>query len=435
MEAREATIDHLRKSPPTGTAAGIGMGLTMGRGGSGAPADMGALPREGRLTSVFHTITFFCAGRGPAPAGPGGPCTGPPGRIGGRAPGGPGGLYILTMPGTICFGGPGTTGLAPLAPLTGASLGRLTPPALNCRGCGCIIGGVLKPGVRGADVFGGSRGGCGDPGLIGPSGPIRRRGRPSGRPGGCLDWGPLGCLEGADEEPGAPPRACAAPFAACGPPFWADGRPRFRATAAPPSAPPPQKSTDESGRTSWKSKTSSSSAPTLFSAKCCSSRNAKADIPIVESSSWSTSPCLSPLRSSHQSAARVSSVHASESSELLEDEDLITSVLLSPSGSSSTSWNTVGSKPPSISITKGRFFSRRGSRFRPAWLRFSDRNCLFRAENEASEGSCTHVSPGNEMLPRSGRCEDHVPLRKPSLYVHQIRHLFRFASSLFRLNR
>ena len=58
MEAREATIDHLRKSPPTGTAAGIGMGLTMGRGGSGAPADMGALPREGRLTSVFHTITL-----------------------------------------------------------------------------------------------------------------------------------------------------------------------------------------------------------------------------------------------------------------------------------------------------------------------------------------------------------------------------------------
>ena len=360
MDAREADpINHLRKLPPAGATVGVGgIGLTMGRGGGGAPNDMGAGPREGRLTRVFHTMTFFCAGRGgPAPAGPGGPAR----RMGGRAPGGPG-LNILTMPGAISFGGPGATGLAPFAPLTGASLGRLTPPALICCCGDCITGGVLKPpggpGVRGADMFGGSLGGCGDPGLTGPSGPIRKRGRPSGRPGGCLDWGPwLGCLEGADEEPGAPPRACAARFAACAPPFWAGGRPRFRAPAVSPSAPLHQKSTDESGRTSWKRRTSSSASPTLFSAKCCSSRNSRADMPIVESLSRSTSPCLRSLRSSHQSAAIVISVHASELSELFEDEDLKTSALLSPSGDSSTSWSSTGSSPPSIAITQGPIFS------------------------------------------------------------------------------
>ena len=406
LPVRPIQSNHLRKlvGPPTGATAGAGgIGLTMGRGGGGAAADMGTLPREGRLTRVFHTMTFFCAGRGggwPA-AGPGGPAR----RMGGRAPGGPG-LNILTMPGAIGFGAPGAKGLAPFALLTGASLGRLTPAALIC--C-CITGGVLKPpggpGVRGADMFGGSLGGCGDPGLTGPSGPIRKRGRPSGRPGGCLDWGPLGCLEGPDEEPAAPPRACAAPFAACAPPFCADGRPRFRVPAVSPSAPLHQKSTDESGRTSWKRRTSSSASPTLFSAKCCSSRNSRADMPIVESLSWSTSACLRSLRSSKQSAAIVSSVHASELSELFEDEDLKTSALLSPSGDSSTSWSSTGSSPPSIASTQGPIFSNGAaspvtfdSRFRTKEGNFYPKNIYIEAATASAGAIRDRGVSGNLQL-------------------------------------
>ena len=404
MPVRPIQSNHLRKlvGPPTGATAGAGgIGLTMGRGGGGAAADMGTLPREGRLTRVFHTMTFFCAGRGGPAPGPGGPAR----RMGGRAPGGPG-LNILTMPGAIGFGAPGAKGLAPFAPLTGASLGRLTPAALIC--C-CITGGVLKPpggpGVRGADMFGGSLGGCGDPGLTGPSGPIRKRGRPSGRPGGCLDWGPLGCLEGPDEEPAAPPRACAAPFAACAPPFWADGRPRFRAPAVSPSAPLHQKSTDESGRTSWNRRTSSSASPTLFSAKCCSSRNSRADMPIVESLSWSTSACLRSLRSSKQSAAIVSSVHASELSELFEDEDLKTSALLSPSGDSSTSWSSTGSSPPSIASTQGPIFSNGAaspvtfdSRFRTKQGNFYPKKYIYRSRHGISGAIRDRGVSGNLQL-------------------------------------
>ena len=64
MPVRPIRSNHLRKlvGPPTGATAGAGgIGLTMGRGGGGAAADMGTLPREGRLTRVFHTMTFFCA--------------------------------------------------------------------------------------------------------------------------------------------------------------------------------------------------------------------------------------------------------------------------------------------------------------------------------------------------------------------------------------
>ena len=54
-------VDHLRKLLPS---TGIGTGFTIGR--VGAADGSGPLPREGRLTSVFQTITFFWTGRGPA---------------------------------------------------------------------------------------------------------------------------------------------------------------------------------------------------------------------------------------------------------------------------------------------------------------------------------------------------------------------------------
>ena len=47
------------------SAGPVVMGLTIGCLGA-----LGPLPREGRLTSVFQTITFFWTGRGAAAAGP-----------------------------------------------------------------------------------------------------------------------------------------------------------------------------------------------------------------------------------------------------------------------------------------------------------------------------------------------------------------------------
>ena len=373
MPVRPIQSNHLRKlvGPPTGATAGAGgIGLTMGRGGGGAAADMGTLPREGRLTRVFHTMTASARAR-PGPPGPGGPAR--RGQPRARRPD-----EHLDHARRHRLRRAGRQGLAPFAPLTGASLGQQAPT-------GSFV--AASPGRLEAA----RRQACGGRHVrrqlrrmrrSGPDRPVRSHPQEVDPAGGrgCLDWGPLWCLEGPDEEPAAPPRACAAPFAACAPPFWADGRPRFRAPAVSPSAPLHQKSTDESGRTSWKRRTSSSASPTLFSAKCCSSRNSRADMPIVESLSWSTSACLRSLRSSKQSAAIVSSVHASELSELFEDEDLKTSALLSPSGDSSTSWSSTGSSPPSIASTQGPIFCNGRSVAGDLRFAFSDQRWQFLSE-------------------------------------------------------